>query len=38
MSDTPILPPIPGLLPDTEKEMFTIAATQGPLAGLDGEM
>jgi hypothetical protein len=36
MSDTPIMPPIAGALPDTEKQMFNIAATQGPLAGLDG--
>jgi pimeloyl-ACP methyl ester carboxylesterase len=36
MSDTPIMPPIPGAIPDTEKQMFDIAATQGPLAALDG--
>jgi len=36
MSDVPTLPPIAGVLPDTEKEMFSIAATQGPLAPLDG--
>lgn len=36
MSDTPIMPPIPGELPDTEKHMFDLAATQGPLAALGG--
>jgi pimeloyl-ACP methyl ester carboxylesterase len=36
MSDTPVMPPIPGALPDTEKHMFDLQATQGPLAALDG--
>ncbi len=36
MSDTPVMPPIPGAIPDTEKQMFDITATQGPLAALDG--
>ncbi len=36
MSDTPILPPIPGVLPDTERQMFNLQATEGPLAGFDG--
>jgi hypothetical protein len=36
MSDTPTMPPIPGALPDTERQMFNIAATEGPLAALDG--
>ena len=34
MSDKPVMPPI--AIPDTEREMFTLAGTQGPLAGLDG--
>ncbi len=36
MSDVPIIPPVPGILPDTEKQMFTLQATQGPLAAFDG--
>ena len=36
MSDTPIVPPVPGLLPETEKHMFDLQASQGPLAGLGG--
>jgi pimeloyl-ACP methyl ester carboxylesterase len=36
MSDTPILPPIPGIIPDTEKQMFEVNANQGPLAVLSG--
>ena len=36
MSDTPIVPPVPGILPETEKHMFDLSATQGPLAGLGG--
>jgi pimeloyl-ACP methyl ester carboxylesterase len=36
MSDTPTMPPIPGELPDTERQMFNIGATEGPLAALDG--
>ena len=36
MSDTPILPPLPGVLPDTERKMFDVLSTQGPLAALDG--
>jgi pimeloyl-ACP methyl ester carboxylesterase len=36
MSDRPIMPPMSGEIPDTEKQMFNIASTQGPLAGLDG--
>jgi pimeloyl-ACP methyl ester carboxylesterase len=36
MSDTPPMPPLPGPLPDTERQMFDIAGTQGPLAALDG--
>src|SRR5258708_29616102 len=34
MSDMPIMPP--GPLPDTERQMFDLAGTQGPLAALDG--
>jgi pimeloyl-ACP methyl ester carboxylesterase len=36
MSDAPTMPPIPGEIPDTERQMFNIAATEGPLAALDG--
>lgn len=36
MSDAPTMPPIPGESPDTERQMFNIAATEGPLAALDG--
>jgi len=36
MSDAPVMPPIPGQLPDTERQMFNIASTEGPLAALDG--
>jgi pimeloyl-ACP methyl ester carboxylesterase len=36
MSDTPTMPPLPGQLPDTERQMFDLASTQGPLAALDG--
>jgi len=36
MSDAPTMPPIPGRIPDTERQMFNISATEGPLAALDG--
>jgi pimeloyl-ACP methyl ester carboxylesterase len=36
MSDAPTMPPIPGQIPDTERQMFNISATEGPLAALDG--
>jgi pimeloyl-ACP methyl ester carboxylesterase len=36
LSDTPIMPPMSGEIPDTEKQMFNLAPTQGPLAPLDG--
>jgi pimeloyl-ACP methyl ester carboxylesterase len=36
MSDTPTAPPIPGILPDTERQMFGIQASPGPLAPLAG--
>ncbi|HEY0105043.1 MAG TPA: alpha/beta hydrolase [Rhizomicrobium sp.] len=36
MSDVPFIPPVPGLLRDTEKQMFTLQAGQGPLAPFDG--
>ncbi len=36
MSDTPSLPPMPGLTAEAEKQMFSGVATQGPLAGFDG--
>src|SRR5579864_3581682 len=36
MSDAPTMPPIPGRIPDTERQMFNLASTQGPLAPLDG--
>jgi pimeloyl-ACP methyl ester carboxylesterase len=36
MSDTPIAPPVPGLLPETEKHMFDLQANQGQLASLAG--
>jgi pimeloyl-ACP methyl ester carboxylesterase len=36
VSDTPIVPPMSGEIPDTEKRMFDLAPTQGPLAPLDG--
>jgi pimeloyl-ACP methyl ester carboxylesterase len=35
MSDTPVMPPIEGV-PDTERHMFDLQATAGPLARLDG--
>jgi len=36
MSDTPILPPVRDLPPETERHMFDLQPTQGPLAGLAG--
>jgi pimeloyl-ACP methyl ester carboxylesterase len=36
MSDSATMPPIPGQLPDTERHMFDLQVTQGPLAALDG--
>src|SRR4029077_584275 len=36
MSDKPVMPPMPMAIPDTERQMFTLAGTQGPLADLDG--
>ena len=36
MSDTPIVPPVPGLLPETEKHMFDLQSSQGQLAALAG--
>jgi len=36
MSDAPTMPPMPGRIPDTERQMFNISATEGPLAALDG--
>src|SRR4029077_3551962 len=36
MSYAPTMPPIPGQIPDTERQMFNISATEGPLAALDG--
>ena len=36
MSDTPIVPPVPGLLPETEKHMFDLQSNQGQLAALAG--
>jgi pimeloyl-ACP methyl ester carboxylesterase len=36
MSDAQTMPPIPGQIPDTERQMFNISATEGPLAALDG--
>jgi len=36
MSDAPTMPPIPGQIPDTERQMFNISAIEGPLAALDG--
>jgi pimeloyl-ACP methyl ester carboxylesterase len=36
MSNAPTMPPIPGQIPDTERQMFNISATEGPLAALDG--
>jgi pimeloyl-ACP methyl ester carboxylesterase len=37
MSDTPIVPPVPGLLPQTERHMFDLQSNQGPLAPLAGD-
>src|SRR6185295_6977267 len=36
MSDTPTLTPMSGELSDAAKQMFSLAPTEGPLAGLDG--
>ncbi len=36
MSDTPILPPVRDLPPETERHMFDLQRSQGPLAGLAG--
>jgi pimeloyl-ACP methyl ester carboxylesterase len=36
MSDTPITPPVPGILPETERHLFDLQANQGQLAGLAG--
>jgi pimeloyl-ACP methyl ester carboxylesterase len=37
MSDTPIVPPVPGLLPQTARHMFDLQSNQGPLAVLGGD-
>jgi pimeloyl-ACP methyl ester carboxylesterase len=37
MSDTPIVPPVPGLLPRTARHMFDLQSNQGPLAALGGD-
>lgn len=37
MSDTPIVPPVPGLMPETEKRLFELQSNQGPLAPLAGD-
>ena len=36
MSDTPIAPPVPGLPPETEKQMSGMNVVEGPLAALAG--
>jgi pimeloyl-ACP methyl ester carboxylesterase len=36
MSDTPLMPPIPGLSPEAEKQLSDVNANQGQLAGLAG--
>ena len=36
MSDMPIAPPVAGLDPETEKQLFNLKANQGQLAGLAG--
>lgn len=36
MSDTSIVPPVPGLLPETERHMFDLQSNAGPLAALAG--
>ena len=37
MSDTPIVPPVPGLLPQTTRHMFDLQSNQGPLGVLAGD-
>src|SRR5580693_8971760 len=37
MSDTPIVPPVPGLLPQTARHMFDLQSNQRPLAALGGD-